>query len=124
MQVLFAAFLLAASLQIEQEVKHPITGVFKGEIKDPVKKDVIMKVAMQAPSKLPEHKVLGLILLHHGFNGNENNYFGGAVECAKRLGLTDQYVIIAGKSRGAGWEKSDDGSTWEHDLGLTYTKVT
>src|SRR5205809_6671088 len=102
MQVLFAAFLLAASFQTEQEVQHPITGVFKGDIKDPVKKDVIMKVAMQAPSKLPEHKTLGLIVLHHGFNGNENNYFGGAVECARRLGLSDQYLIIAGKARGPG----------------------
>jgi len=90
MAFLFSALLFLTSAQAEQEVKHPITGVFKGEIKDPVKKDVIMKVAMQAPSKLPEHKVLGLIVLHHGFNGNENNYFGGAVECAKRLGLSEQ----------------------------------
>ena len=103
--------LLAAGLalgQVEKEVKHPITGQYKGEIKDPVKKDVIMRVAMQAPSSLPEKKTLGLILLHHGFNGNENNYFPGTVECAKRLGLTDQYVIIAGKSRGAGWAPADD----------------
>jgi pimeloyl-ACP methyl ester carboxylesterase len=100
--------LLLALPQVEKEVKHPITGQFKGEIKDPVKKDVIMRVAMQAPSKLGERKTLGLILLHHGFNGNENNYFGGAVDCAKRLGLTDQYLIIAGKSRGAGWAPVDD----------------
>lgn len=96
--------LLLALLQAE----HPISGQFKGDIKDPVKKDVIMRVAMQAPAKLPERKTLGLILLHHGFNGNENNYFGGAVDCAKRLGLTEQYVIIAGKSKGAGWAPSDD----------------
>jgi hypothetical protein len=108
MHVMLAALLLAAAAQTEKEVQHPITGVFKGEIKDPVKKDVIMKVAMQAPSKLPERKTLGLIILHHGFNGNENNYFGGAVECAKRLGLTDQYLIIAGKARGPGWTPSDD----------------
>src|SRR6185295_681789 len=97
MHLLLAALLLTA--QTEKDVQHPITVVFK---------DVIMKVAMQAPSKLPEHKTLGLILLHHGFNGNENNYFGGAVECAKRLGLSDQYLIIAGKSRGPGWDKADD----------------
>src|SRR5688572_23385302 len=103
MQLLFAALLLAASSQTEKDVVHPITGVYRGDIKDPVKKDVLMKVAMQAPSKLPEHKTLGLILLHHGFNGNENNYFGGAVETARRLGLAEQYLIIAGKSRGAGW---------------------
>src|SRR5678810_1259839 len=102
------ALTLLLFTQTEKDVVHPITGVYRGDIKDPVKKDVIMRVAMQAPSKLPEHKTLGLILLHHGFNGNENNYFGGAVDCAKRLGLSDQYVIIAGKSRGAGWEKSDD----------------
>ena len=102
MHLALAALLLAAAAQTEKDVQHPITGVFKGDIKDPVKKDVIMKVAMQAPSKLPEHKTLGLLILHHGFNGNENNYFGGAVETAKRLGLADQYLIIAGKSRGAG----------------------
>jgi pimeloyl-ACP methyl ester carboxylesterase len=106
MHLLLAATLLVA--QTEKDVVHPITGVYRGDIKDPVKKDVIMRVAMQAPSKLPEHKTLGLILLHHGFNGNENNYFGGAVETAKRLGLTDQYLIIAGKARGAGWTPADD----------------
>lgn len=106
MHLLVATLLFLA--QTEKDVRHPITGVFKGDIKDPVKKDVIMKVALQAPSKLPEHKTLGLILLHHGFNGNENNYFGGAIECARRLGLTDQYLIIAGKSRGAGWAPADD----------------
>jgi predicted esterase len=100
--------LCVASAQTEQEVKHPITGVFKGEIKDPVKKDVIMKVALQAPSKLPEHKVLGPHPPSPRLQRNENNYFGGAVECAKRLGLTDQYLIIAGKSRGPGWDKADD----------------
>ncbi|HEX7898526.1 MAG TPA: hypothetical protein VF950_12250 [Planctomycetota bacterium] len=112
--IILTALLLALP-QVEKEVKHPITGQYKGEIKDPVKKDVLMRVAMQAPSKLPEHKTLGLILLHHGFNGNENNYFGGAVDCAKRLGLTDQYLIIAGKSRGAGWAPADD----EYVLRLT-----
>jgi hypothetical protein len=102
----FAASLLLIASQAE--VQHPVTGVYKGEIKDPVKKDVIMRVALQAPSKLPEQKVLGLIFLCHGFNGNENNYFPGTVECAKRLGLADQYLIIAGKSRGPGWAPADD----------------
>ncbi len=106
MHLLLTAFLLVA--QTEKDVVHPITGVYRGDIKDPVKKDVIMRVAMQAPSKLPEHKTLGLILLHHGFNGNENNYFGGAVDTAKRLGLTEQYLIIAGKARGPGWTPADD----------------
>jgi hypothetical protein len=106
MTALLSALLVLA--QVEKDVQHPVTGVFKGDIKDPVKKDVLMRVAMQAPSKLPEEKTLGLILLHHGFNGNEMNYFGGAVDCAKRLGLTEQYVIVAGKSRGPGWSPADD----------------
>ena len=117
MQLILVTALLLAQAQAkpgEQEVKHPITGVYHGDIKDPVKKDVLMKVIMQAPPKLPELKTLGLILLHHGFNGNENNYFGGTVDCAKRLGLTDQYVIVAGKSRGAGWTPADD----EYELRL------
>ena len=87
---------------------HPIKGLWKGTIKDEKKKDVIMRVAMHAPQTLPERKTLGLLLLHHGFNGNENNYIGGTVECAKRLGLTEKYVIISGKSRGAGWTTGDD----------------
>jgi pimeloyl-ACP methyl ester carboxylesterase len=113
--LLFGALLaLLAAPQVEKEVKHPITGQFKGEIKDPVKKDVLMRVALQAPSVLPEKKTLGLIVLHHGMNGNEMNYFPGTVDCAKRLGLTEQYVIIAGKSRGAGWAPADD----EYELRL------
>jgi pimeloyl-ACP methyl ester carboxylesterase len=107
MHTLLSALLLLAQ-SVEKEVKHPVTGVYKGDIKDPEKKDVLMRVALQAPSKLPEEKTLGLILLHHGFNGNEGNYFPGAVECAKRLGLTEQYVIVAGKSRGPGWTPQDD----------------
>ncbi len=113
MMILAMVAALAAA-QAEKEVQHPITGQFKGEIKDPVKKDVLMRVAMQAPSALPEKKTLGLIVLHHGMNGNENNYFPGTVECAKRLGLTEQYVIISGKSRGAGWAPADD----EYELRL------
>ncbi len=114
MRIFLALAVLLGQANPPQEVKHPITGVFKGDIKDPVKKDVLMRVAMQAPSRLPEEKTLGLIILHHGMNGNEGNYFPGAVECAKRLGLTDQYVIVAGKSRGAGWTPGDD----EYELRL------
>jgi hypothetical protein len=115
MQAIAAAFLLLVQAPpAEKEVKHPVTGVFHGDIKDPVKKDVLMRVIMQAPSKLPEQKTLGLIILHHGFNGNEMNYFGGTVDCAKRLGLTEQYVLVAGKSRGPGWSPADD----EYELRL------
>lgn len=115
MSILVAALALLTQAALpEGEVKHPVTGHFHGDIKDPVKKDVLMKVAMLAPSRLPETKTLGLIILHHGMNGNEMNYYGGAVECAKRLGLTEQYVIVAGKSRGPGWTPQDD----EYELRL------
>jgi hypothetical protein len=87
--------------------KHPVTGVFKGDLYDDQKK-LIMRVIMQAPSKLPEEKVLGLLVLHHGFRGNEGNYFPGTVEALKRLGLTEHYVVIAGKSKGEGWTPADD----------------
>jgi hypothetical protein len=115
MHILLASLvLLVQATPPEKEVKHPITGQFHGDIKDPVKKDVLMKVMMQAPSKLPEPRTLGLILLHHGMNGNEMNYFGGAADCAKRLGLAEQYVLVAGKSRGPGWSPADD----EYELRL------
>src|SRR5262245_8626268 len=67
-----------------------------------------MKVAMRAPEKLPAQKHLGLLLLFHGYQGNENNYIGLTVEALKRLQLLDQYVVISGKSKGPGWTTEDD----------------
>jgi pimeloyl-ACP methyl ester carboxylesterase len=67
-----------------------------------------MRVAMQVPEKLPAEKRLGLILLFHGYQGNENNYIGLTVDALKRLQLLDQYVVISGKSKGPGWTTEDD----------------
>jgi hypothetical protein len=41
-------------------------------------------------------------------NGNEDSITGFAIEAAKRTGLVDQYVIMGGKSKGAGWGTSED----------------
>jgi predicted esterase len=41
-------------------------------------------------------------------NGNEDSITGFAIEAAKRTSLVEQYVIMGGKSKGAGWATSDD----------------
>ncbi|MBY0523774.1 MAG: dienelactone hydrolase family protein [Gemmataceae bacterium] len=86
----------------------PPTGRFRGDIVDPVKKDVIMKVALWAPEKLPETRRLSLLILHHGYQGNENNYIGLTVDALKRLKLDGEFVVVSGKSKGPGWTVDDD----------------
>lgn len=103
------AFLLAASSQAtDKEIPHPRTGEFKDEYKDPKTKQLVMRYRMRAPDKLPEKRHLGLIVYFHGMNGNEDSLFGFVTESLKRLGLTQQYVVMGGKARGAGWTKGDD----------------
>jgi predicted esterase len=66
---------------------------------------------MLAPDRdrMPPIRSLSLLLVYHGMNGNENNYYGGTVEALKRLKLDQEFVVIAGKSKGAGWTLEDDG---------------
>src|SRR5262245_34940574 len=92
----------------ERQTAERKTGRYRGDINDPASGDVIMRVAMQVPEKLPTEKHLGLILLFHGSRGNENNYIGLTVTALRRLGLLDQYVVISGKSKGPGWTNADD----------------
>lgn len=82
-------------------------GKFSGELRD--KQGPLMRVAMQAPQKMPPARTLSLLLVHHGMNGSENNYFGGTIDCLKRLKLDEEFVVIAGKSKGGGWTIEDDG---------------
>jgi hypothetical protein len=42
-------------------------------------------------------------------NGNENNYFQGTMDALKRTKLDEDFVVIAGKSKGPGWTLEDDG---------------
>jgi hypothetical protein len=86
----------------------PRTGRYRGDILDPATGEVIMRVAMQVPEKLPTEKHLGLLLLFHGYQGNEGNYIGLTVDALKRLALLDQYIVISGKSKGPGWTTEDD----------------
>lgn len=86
------------------------TGRYRGDITDPATGEIMMRVAMQVPDKLPGEKRLGLLFLFHGFRGHENNYIGLTVESLKRLHLLDQYVVISGKSKGPGWTTADDAS--------------
>ena len=92
----------------DQEIKHPWHGDFKDDYKDPKTKELIMHYRMWAPEKQPEQKHLGLIVCFHGMNGNEDHMTGFAIEAAKRVKLTGDYVIMGGKSKGAGWATSDD----------------
>lgn len=92
----------------DQEIVHPWKGDFKDDYKDPKTKALIMHYRMRAPEKLPEGKTLGLIVAFHGMNGNEDHMTGFAIEAAKRTKLVDQYLIMGGKSKGAGWATNDD----------------
>jgi predicted esterase len=82
-------------------------GEFHGELRD--KQGVMMKAHMLAPGTMPPLRTLALLLVYHGMNGNEDNYYGGTVECLRRLKCESEFVVIAGKSKGAGWTLEDDG---------------
>ncbi len=97
-----AAVVLVAARPADQ----PRTGDFKDDYKDKTGA-LIMHYRMMAPAKLPEEKVLGLIVWFHGMNGNEDGA-GTAIEGVRRAKLADQYVVMGGKSKGAGWAPSDD----------------
>ena len=84
------------------------TGKFDGELKH-IKTDAfIMKYLMFAPAKLPEKKILGLVLCFHGQGGNETNMAPPIHESMKAAGLAENYVIIGLKSSGAGWADADE----------------
>jgi hypothetical protein len=101
--------LTVASAAIADAVVAQVrTGRYRGDLTDPATGEVMMRVAMHAPEKLPAEKHLGLLLLFHGSRGNENNYIGLTVEALKRLQLLDRYVVISGKSKGPGWTTEDD----------------
>lgn len=112
--VLLAAFLWSVSgtTVLGDEKPAPPTGRWRGEIADPVKKDVIMKAALHAPKDYPEELKnrphLVLLVLHHGYQGNENNYIGLTIDALKRLKLDNDFVVISGKSKGPGWTTDDD----------------
>ncbi|HEX7897685.1 MAG TPA: hypothetical protein VF950_07980 [Planctomycetota bacterium] len=84
-------------------------GEFRGELRD--KQGPLMRVNMWAPSKpvAPAPRTLSLLIVYHGMNGNEGNYYGGTLDCLRRLKVEEQVVMIAGKSKGAGWTVDDDG---------------
>lgn len=85
----------------------PPTGEFRGLLKD--KDGAMMKVAMHAPARPPRARELALLLVFHGMNGNENNYYGGMKASLERTGLIEKFVLICGKSKGPGWVLEDDG---------------
>jgi hypothetical protein len=82
-------------------------GEFHGDLKD--KQGFMMKAHMLAPGVMPPLRTLALLLVYHGSTGNEDNYYGGTVECLKRLKCESEFVVIAGKSKGPGWTIEDDG---------------
>src|SRR5262249_41168219 len=103
--LLTSASLLAQQQKGGKEAGGP--GAFHGELRD--KQGVMMKAHMLAPGAMPPLRTLALLLVYHGMNGNEDNYYGGTVECLRRLKCESEFVVIAGKSKGAGWTLEDDG---------------
>jgi hypothetical protein len=101
-----ALFLLAAApARAQQRQGGP--GQFQGELRD--NKGPLMRVIMNAPTRPAAPRTLALLLVHHGMNGNEGNYFGGTLESLKRLKLDQEFVVISGKSQGPGWVLETDG---------------
>ena len=98
--------LVTGPLAGAQAKEAPRTGDFKDDCKDK-SGGIVMHYRMMAPAQLPEEKVLGLIVWFHGMGGNEDGA-GIAIEAVKRAKLADQYVVMGGKSKGAGWAQADD----------------
>jgi pimeloyl-ACP methyl ester carboxylesterase len=102
------AALLAPAASAQETKGAPRTGDFKDEYKDPQTKELVMRYRASVPAELPPQKHLGLIVHFHGMNGNEDSMHGGVMSSLKRLRIDSQYVVIGGKSRGAGWATGDD----------------
>ncbi len=98
-------FLAAGSASAQQKQGGP--GQFQGELRD--KQGPLMRVIMNAPTRPAAPRSLALLLVHHGMNGSENNYFAGTMESLKRLKLDQEFVVISGKSQGPGWVLETDG---------------
>ena len=108
LRILALLLIGAGSLVAQQGAKDGGgPGEFQGEIRD--KQGVMMRVHMLAPRDFPPQRTLALLLVYHGMNGNENNYYAGTVETIRRNKAEHEFVVIAGKSKGPGWTLEDDG---------------
>jgi predicted esterase len=103
------ALLATVALALQEPPQPPKSGKFRGEIVDPAGKETIMKVRMQIPDPPAEGKKWGFIFVCHGFKGSEgNSYLDGTVAALQRLGVAQEYLVVAGKSKGDGWTEEDD----------------
>jgi dipeptidyl aminopeptidase/acylaminoacyl peptidase len=94
---------------LQDPLQPPKSGKFRGEIVDPATRNVLMKVRMQIPEPSPQGKKWGFIFVCHGYKGSEgNSYLDGTVAALQRLGVSQEYLVIAGKSKGDGWSEEDD----------------
>src|SRR5262245_41524223 len=101
---------LAAFVLAQDPLQPPKSGKFRGDVVDPATKEVLMKVRMQIPEPPKDGRPWGFIFVCHGFRGHENNsYLDGTVAALKRLGVDQEYLVVAGKSKGDGWAQEDDG---------------
>ena len=105
--LLAVGLLLALPAWGQQRRLAPPFGDYKGEIRD--EQGVIMKVAMRTPGRMHPARRVGLILAHHGMNGSENSPWRGMTENLQRIGFNEEYILICGKSQGAGWQIDEDG---------------
>ena len=83
MKTLAILLVLSATAAAQGRRGSPPTGQYKGDIHD--EKGKMMRVAMQTPTRMFPQKRIALLLVYHGNNGSENNYFRGTVECLRRL---------------------------------------
>src|SRR4026208_2231317 len=106
--MILCSFVLAAALQ--DPPQPPKSGKFRGEVADPATKETSRQVRMQIPDPPAEGRKWGFIFVCHGFKGSEgNSYLDGTVAALKRQGLDQDYLVVAGKSKGDGWTEEDDG---------------
>jgi dienelactone hydrolase len=87
---------------------QPRTGRFAGELRDPKTDAVVMRYQVVVPVKLPAHNELALVVNFHGLNGREGDGLDTIAGALGRLSLADRFVLLGGKSRGAGWTADDD----------------
>jgi predicted esterase len=88
------------------------TGSWNDTLKDPAGATII-KYQIAVPKDLPAKKHLGLIVQFHGSGGDETNLQGGVLGSLERLGISAQYIVVGGKSKGGRWERSDDDAVFK-----------
>ena len=78
-----------------------------GELKDETG-DLVMRYSLRAPTTLPNHPQLGLLLAFHGAGGNENYLADPLLKALAQSGRQPDMVVAALKSSGDNWAAKDE----------------